>query len=106
MIPWFATRASGAVIEVPRKLIMITNNGLLMLESALAGEGLAFLPYWGVSEALADGSLEEIILEDANMVKSTGPEMSMYMLYDPKRIRLGKVRVMVDFLNEALVMSS
>ncbi|MCO4762262.1 MAG: hypothetical protein KC502_12200 [Myxococcales bacterium] len=85
-----------------RSLALITNHGQLMLQSTLAGEGLAFLPMWGVSEALGEGTLEEITLDDARLVASTGPEMSLFMLFHPKKARLGKVRAMVDFLRGAL----
>jgi len=96
--PWLAVRPTGEVITVPRKLAMITNHGRMMLQAALAGEGLAFLPIWGVSEALAAGTLEEITVQDARFVASTGPEMSLMLLYEPKKARLGKIRAMVDFL--------
>lgn len=100
--PWLALRPSGEVVAVPRKLVLITNHGLLTLQAALAGEGLAFLPLWGVSDALAKGTLEEVRVDDARLVASTGQEMSLYMLYHPTKARLAKVRAMVDFLAEAL----
>ena len=100
--PWLAVRPTGDVVTVPRNVVLITNHGLLMLRAALAGEGLAFLPLWGVSEAIAEGTLEEVTLQDARLVVSTGAEMSLFLLYHPKKARLGKVRAMVDFLMDAL----
>lgn len=100
--PWLAVRPSGEVVTVPRRLALITNHGRLMLQAALAGEGLALLPHWGVADALASGALEQVTLEDARPVTSTGPEMSLFLLYEPRKARLGKVRAMVDFLREAL----
>ena len=67
-----------------------------------AGEGIAFLPRWGISQSIADGKLKEITLDDARISFSTGPESSIFLLYDPSRARLGKIRSTVDFLREAL----
>lgn len=100
--PWIATSPTGEVVTVPRQVTLITNHGFQLRRAALMGEGLAFLPRWGVSEELAEGSLEEISLKDARLIASTGPEMSLFLLYDPAKARLGKVRAMVDFLIEAL----
>lgn len=100
--PWLAVRPTGEAVTIPRNLALITNHGRLMLQATLAGEGLALMPLWGVSEALADGTLVEVTLDDARLVVSTGPEMSLFLLYDPQKARLGKVRTMVDFLEEAL----
>jgi DNA-binding transcriptional LysR family regulator len=99
---WLAARPNGDVVTVPRRLVLVTNHARLMLRATLAGEGLAFLPLWGVSDALDDGTLAEVILEDARMVVTSGPEMSLFLLYHPKKARLGKVRAMVDFMTEAL----
>ncbi len=100
--PWIAARPTGEVVTVPRQVVLITNHGLQLRRAALRGEGLAFLPRWGISEELAEGSLEQIELDDARLVASTGAEMSLFLLYDPAKARLGKVRAMVDFLMEAL----
>ena len=100
--PWLAQRPNGEIFTVGRKLTLISNQGLFLLEAVLAGEGLAFLPKWGISEALSNGRLQEVRLEDAELVKGPGPAQHIYMLFHPSKARLGKVRVMVDFLSEAL----
>lgn len=100
--PWHAVRREGEVVKTPRNLVLVTNHGLFLLRAALAGEGLAFLPLWGVSDALAAGSLEEVVLEDASLVPLTGPELSMFLLYHPKKARLGRVHAMVKFLTAEL----
>lgn len=103
--PWQAVRPSGEFVTVPRKLVLITNHGSMMLKAAIAGEGLAFLPLWGIESALAEGTLEEIHLQDAHFVKSAGADANMYLLYHPSKARLGKVRAMVDFLTQTLAVS-
>jgi DNA-binding transcriptional LysR family regulator len=100
--PWLAALPNGDVITVPRTLLLITSHGQMMLRAALAGEGLAFLPSWGVSAALNDGTLEAVTLDDARLMVTSGPEMSVFLLYSSKKARLGQVRALVDFLVEAL----
>lgn len=99
---WPATRPDGEVITLPRRLIFATNVGMLILRAVLAGEGLAFLPIWGVADAIAQGRLEELTFEEAAPGTLAGSKMNILMLYHPKKARLGKVRAMVDFLSEAL----
>lgn len=101
--PWFATQASGKVVPVDRTPKLISNNGFHLLRAAIDAEGLAFLPLWGLSKQLEEGRLEIITLEDASLTIGTGENLSMYMLYHPMKTRLGKVRVLVDFLLEGLV---
>ena len=100
--PWLAVNARGDAVPVPRTPVLVTNHGLLRLEACLAGEGLALLPRWGVSDALREGRLEEVVLPGLRVVSSVGPAMSMYLLYAPSKARLAKVRVLVDMLVEGL----
>lgn len=102
IFPWQAVRPDGEVVTVRRRVALVTNHPRLMLQATLAGDGLAFAPQWGVLEALADGALEEVALSDARLVSTTGPERSLFLLYHPKKARLGRVRAMVDFMLEAL----
>ncbi len=102
VVPWLGARPGGEVVQVPRRLVLVTNHGQMMVQATLAGEGLALLPLWAISEALAQGTLEQVELQDARVVASTGAEMSLFLLFHPEKARLGKVRAMVDFLTEAL----
>ena len=102
LAPWLAQRPNGEVVSVPRRPVFITNHGRLMLQAVLAGEGLVSAPLWGVAEALEAGTLEEVILEDARWVTRRGPQMSLYLLYHPRKARLGKVRAAVEFLTSSL----
>jgi DNA-binding transcriptional LysR family regulator len=102
IFPWTAVRPDGEVVPVDRRVVLVTNHARMMQQAMLAGTGLAFAPHWGVSDALADGTLEELQLDDARLVSTTGPERSLFLLYHPKKARLGKVRAMVDFMLAAL----
>lgn len=99
---WLAVRPNGDVVTIPRLPVLITNHARLMLQAALAGEGIGFFPLWGISEQLGDGSLEQITLADARPIPMTGPERSIFLLYHPQKARLGKVRAMVDFISAEL----
>ena len=101
IVPWMATRSNGELLTVPRKLGLISNNGMYLLQNTLEGKGVSFLPSWGVSQELSSGQLEEIRLEDA-IFATVSAHSHLYMLYHPEKARLGKVRALVDFLAEAL----
>ena len=98
LYPWYARRSDGELVEVTRNLKFITNQGLFLLEACMKGEGIAFLPRWGVRDELAKGLLEEVSLDDAEVNKTPGAEQHIFMLFHPSKARLGKVRAMVDFL--------
>ena len=100
--PCLLRTSAGDVVPVARTFSLISNHGLQVLEATRQGQGLAFLPLWGVADSLEDGSLEQVTIKEGDFVKSTGPEMSIFLLFDPLKARLGKVRVMVDFLMRTL----
>lgn len=102
VLPWLFRRPSGDVTTVPRSPTMVTNHGMHLLRMVCDGEGVAMLPRWGVARELAEGALEEVKVEGGEFLKLPGPETSVYLLYDPRKARLGKVRAIVDFLVEEL----
>ena len=101
-LPWLARGPGGQQREIPSRPSLITNHGIMLRDAALAGEGLAFLPTWGITDALVTGALEVVDVEDAELSCVRGPEADMFLLYDPRRARLGRVRALVDFLLENL----
>ena len=100
--PWKAALHAGGVITVRRRPVLIANDGLLLLDAALAGEGIAFLPEWGVKSELEAGRLVRLELNDGKLIAPGGQERSMYLLYAPEKARLGKIRALVDFLVKEL----
>ena len=100
-LPWLFRRLTGEVSPVPRKPAVFTNHGMHLLRMACAGEGLTMLPRWGITKELADGHLVEVRGQGGDP-KLPGPETSVYLLYDPRKARLGKVRALVDFLADEL----
>ena len=97
-----AVRPNGETTPTARRFVLISNHGLELLRAAIAGEGLAFLPVWGVESALADGRLQEVTLDDARLVPSRQTDMSVYLLYPHEKAQLGRVKVLADFLGAEL----
>ncbi len=95
-------RPNGEMTPTARRFVLISNHGLELLRAAVAGEGLAFLPVWGVENALADGRLQEVNLDDARSVPSSQTDMSVYLVYPHEKLQLGRVTVLADFLGAEL----
>jgi len=76
----------------------ITNHGQSLLDSVRAGDGIAFLPGWGVASDIESGRMVKIELEDGPLSTRVDAETGLYLLYHPPKFRLQKIRVTVDFL--------
>lgn len=72
--------------------VLMSNSGIMQLESALQGLTVSALPRFFVHEALEEGTLVEL-LEDWGK-----PESHLYALYPDRRLLPVKVRVLIDFL--------
>ena len=80
----------------------VSNHGQSLLESVVAGQGIALLPSWGVAKEISTGQLQEIILKDGSLSTSGDLKMSMYLLYHPPKFQLKKIKLTVDFLYSEL----
>ena len=80
----------------------VSNHGQSLLESVVAGQGIALLPSWGVAKEISTGQLQEIILKDGRLSTSGDLKMSMYLLYHPPKFQLKKIKLTVDFLYREL----
>ena len=49
-----------------------------------------------------EGTLEAVTFDGVELTCRVGLDVSMYLLYQPKKVRLGQVRALVDFLREEL----
>jgi len=76
----------------------ISNHGQSLLDSVLAGHGLALLPVWGVVKDIERERLLELELEDGPLSVNGGASTGLYLLYHPPKFRLQKIKVTVDFL--------
>lgn len=80
----------------------VSNHGQSLLESVVAGQGIALLPSWGVAKEISTGQLQEIELKDGRLSTSGDLKMNMYLLYHPPKFQLKKIRLTVDFLYREL----
>jgi DNA-binding transcriptional LysR family regulator len=84
-------------IRVPIDGDLLANNGDALLAAAVAGQGVIYQPHFIVCEAVKRGDLVVLKL-DKPVVELGG----IHVLYPPDRRPPAKVRVMIDYLVEAL----
>jgi DNA-binding transcriptional LysR family regulator len=82
----------GEAIAVPVDSRLCSNNGDVLREAALSGNGVTNLPTFLIGPDIAAGRLQ-VVLGD------TPPEpLGIYALYAPNRYLAAKTRVFIDFL--------
>jgi DNA-binding transcriptional LysR family regulator len=93
---WTFRRADQSVsVNVAGPLV--TNSVMGMRAAVQKGLGISILPMYALKEALADGSVIELL------PNYRAPGRSVYALYRFTRYVPNKVRVFIDFLAERLV---
>ena len=91
---WKLTAPSGEKRQVRSAGWLTVNDGQSLLNAAINGLGIAFLPSFLYSDALRDGLLEPAIKDLP--VETQG----IYAVYPPGRYTQPKVRAFIDFLVE------
>lgn len=71
------------------------NSGLALLDACKAGLGLAQLPDYYVTEALAQGELQEVLTDFRDAREG------IWAVYTPNRNLSAKARLFVDYLSQA-----
>lgn len=71
-----------------------TDSGETILQWAIAGLGIAYLPSFLVSDAIGSGALEPLLLDQR------GPELAIHVVRPPGAYVPTKVRVLIDTLIE------
>lgn len=72
---------------------LVSNNGEVLTEAAIAGEGFILQPTFIVSDAIKKGQLE-IILQDFE------PDpVALYVVYPHRKFLAAKLRVFIDFIS-------
>ena len=89
---WKLTAPSGEKRHVRTAGWLTVNDGQSLLNAAISGLGIAYLPTFLFEEALADGLVEEAIPD-----LPTDP-LGIYAVYPPGRFTQPKVRAFIDFL--------
>lgn len=91
---WKLTAPSGEKRQVRTAGWLTVNDGQSLLNAAVSGLGIAYLPAFLCSEALASGQIIEAI---PGLPTET---QGIYAVYPPGRFTQPKVRAFIDFLVE------
>ena len=89
---WKLTAPSGEKRQVRTAGWLTVNDGQSLLNAAIAGLGIAYLPSFLYADALEKGLVEEAI---PDLPKET---QGIYAVYPPGRFTQPKVRAFIDFL--------
>lgn len=89
--PWIFDGPDGA-LEIPCTGNIVSNNGDLLLASALEGAGIISMPDFIAAESIRAGRLVHL-LPDYSF-----PETGIYAIYSPTRHLSAKIRTFVDTL--------
>lgn len=92
---WKITAPSGERRQVRTQGWLTVNDGQSLLQAAIAGLGIAYLPSFLYADAMKQGLLEDAI---PSLPRET---LSVYAVYPPGRFTQPKVRAFIDFLAEA-----
>jgi DNA-binding transcriptional LysR family regulator len=84
----------GKALNVPINSRLCANNGDVLRDAALAGQGITKLPTFLIGPDIKAGRLE-IVLEDF-----PPSDLTIYALYAPNRFLAAKSRLFIDFLVE------
>ena len=92
---WKLTSPTGEKRQVRTAGWLSVNDGQSLLNAAIAGLGIAYLPNYLYAQAMEDGLIEEAM--PALPVETQG----IYAVYPPGRFTQPKVRAFIDFLVKA-----
>lgn len=92
---WKLTAPSGEKCQVRTAGWLTVNDGQSLLNAAISGLGIAYLPSFLYAEAEAAGLVEEAIPD------LPGETQGIYAVYPPGRFAQPKVRAFIDFLAHA-----
>ncbi|MEM9756099.1 MAG: LysR family transcriptional regulator [Pseudomonadota bacterium] len=91
---WKVTAPSGEKRQVRTAGSLTVNDGQSLLNAAIGGLGIAYLPSFLYAEPMRQGQLEDVIPELPMEVQG------IYAIYPPGRYTQPKVRAFIDFLVE------
>lgn len=94
---WRLKARSGEIRQIRTAGWLSVNDGQSLLNAAISGLGIAYLPSFLYADALKNGLVEEAIPE---LPRET---QGIYVVYPPGRITQPKVRAFIDFLADAFI---
>ncbi|WP_114417507.1 LysR family transcriptional regulator [Marinospirillum perlucidum] len=94
--PWLAY-LDGQWVDVSGPRVAVSNHTPWLLQKALAGEGILMLPRWASAHLIQRGELLPLQFSDPVRI-SRSPSNEVYLLYQPQRFEVPKIRVAVEFI--------
>lgn len=91
-VPWQLTHVDGQAVAVMPRARLVADEGLVLLQAAEAGLGIARLPAELCGDALAAGRLQRVLPD------WTAGHITTTLLMPPARSRLPAVRAVVEAL--------
>ncbi len=98
--PWLTMR-EGQVHDVSGIKTAVINNGRYLVQKAVKGEGIVFLPKWELIPWLQNGALVELIF-DRPVKVVFGHDLAIFMLYQKFGYTVPKIKAAVDFIIEKI----
>ena len=89
---WKLTAPSGEIRQVRTAGGLCVNDGRSLLDAAMRGLGIAYLPSFLYADAMAGGAVEDV------MPDLPAETLSIHAVYPPGRFTQPKVRAFIDFL--------
>ena len=93
---WELIRDDGLAVAVDIRPVLRCGEFNVILQSAIAGIGVAMLPEFVCAHAITQGTLEVLLPE------WSAPEGTMHFVYPSRREQLPAVRALVEFLADRL----
>jgi DNA-binding transcriptional LysR family regulator len=92
MLQRWQLRDGDAIVSIPITSCLCSNNGDVLREAALNGNGIAKLPDFLIGSDIKSGAVRVVL------PNHPPTELGIYALYAPNRYLAAKTRVFVDFL--------
>ena len=92
---WIFTKAGKTTTILPKGSV-VSDSGEALMQLAIGGNGICFLPDFIVGNALADGRLVEVLPD------YKGHNLPIQAVYTPNRHMPARVRRLIDFMADAL----
>ena len=93
---WQFNDAQGRALTVQVHGLLRSNNLSALLAGACAGHGIAALPHYVAREALAEGSIRQVL------AGFTLPTQELHAVFPSPKLVPSKVRTFIDFLQKSL----
>jgi DNA-binding transcriptional LysR family regulator len=91
---WPIAGANNSTVQIPVNSRMVSNNGDLLRQGALAGMGIVVRPSFALCDDITSGRLVRMLPQH-----HLG-QLSVMMVYPSRRLLSAKVRSFVDFMTE------